>query len=507
MSLRNAGVASTAYIEDVTFVNNFISNTVTQRYAIEDLNGRLGTVDAPGTLTIAGNTFSGNYSTGAILVSPEGSNNRQSYVIKNNIFEGTMTRNLDFRNAPSAVVSDGNVFDVGASFRWNNVTQATLADWRTTTGQDANSTTCTPAFVDSGTGDFHLSPTDTCATNAGLDITSITLVDIDNDTRLSTNADVGADEAGTTVTLGGGLAVGVTEADIVTGSQTATFTLSGPPGDTWLSTLGDDIQCTTDFLNGLDSAQSEAAGWDAKLKPSGGGILAFSDLTRTSTVLMTLVLPAVATYDITSTEIITPTIPACAFTTGTSDLGTEPAVVVVQADVVNTLDMVAQGFITALLDTTSALSSTSIAVNDSVTVTFTYTTTASDRNSSSNWGEYLFTAAPNSLTFTSGTHIWQNDTNFQMFVRARDGTPDQLFVTARGIDFPTVLDATADPNRYASIITLVLTNSDGTTLASDSIPTSLTLSEWDFSWMEIVSTVSGGYYRILVEDIQTLVEP
>ena len=59
------------------------------------------------------------------------------------------------------------------------------------------------------------------------------------------------------------------------------------------------------FIDGFDSAQSEANGWDAKRSS-----IPVSAVVRTSGTVVTMTLPAIATYDITATETITVTVPA-----------------------------------------------------------------------------------------------------------------------------------------------------------------------------------------------------
>lgn len=68
----------------------------------------------------------------------------------------------------------------------------------------------------------------------------------------------------------------------------------------------------------LDSAQSEAAGWDATVKPA----LAASHFVRTSATVTTITLPAVASYDITAQETITDTVPAGILSGGTQIVAT-----------------------------------------------------------------------------------------------------------------------------------------------------------------------------------------
>lgn len=63
-----------------------------------------------------------------------------------------------------------------------------------------------------------------------------------------------------------------------------------------------------DIINGLDSAQAEATGWDAEVKAK----IAVTDVVRTSATVVTITLDAEAAYDITAQETITVTIPAVA---------------------------------------------------------------------------------------------------------------------------------------------------------------------------------------------------
>ena len=86
--------------------------------------------------------------------------------------------------------TDGNVG------RFNATNQLTLANWQAATGQDANSISANPQFVNptgtAATVDLHI----TCASPAdgsGTPIAGIT-TDFDNETRNATTPDIGADE-------------------------------------------------------------------------------------------------------------------------------------------------------------------------------------------------------------------------------------------------------------------------------------------------------------------------
>ena len=92
------------------------------------------------------------------------------------------------------------------------------------------------------------------------------------------------------------------ETDIRAGGSTILLTLTD---DTWVTAFNPQRQA---IIDGLTSAQGETNGWNARVKPA----LAVTDVVRTSATLVTITLPAVATYDITAAETITATIPAAA---------------------------------------------------------------------------------------------------------------------------------------------------------------------------------------------------
>jgi hypothetical protein len=105
--------------------------------------------------------------------------------------------------------------------------------------------------------------------------------------------------------LTGTLTASVTEADIVTGGKTLIITLTGA---TWAAAGAPFDAVRQAIIDGLDSAEAEATGWDALVRPA----IAVTDVVRTSDTVVTITLPAVATYDITADETITATIPASA---------------------------------------------------------------------------------------------------------------------------------------------------------------------------------------------------
>lgn len=116
--------------------------------------------------------------------------------------------------------------------------------------------------------------------------------------------------------VGGTLASGTTEAHIVAGGRVLTLTLTG---DTWVASGATFNAQRQAIIDGIDSAQAEAAGWDAVVKAG----LAVTDVVRTSDTVVTITLPAFASFNITATETITATIPAAALT-GASPIVASP---------------------------------------------------------------------------------------------------------------------------------------------------------------------------------------
>jgi hypothetical protein len=95
------------------------------------------------------------------------------------------------------------------------------------------------------------------------------------------------------------------ESSIVTGGDTLIITLSNC---TWVPTVGADNAITDALMAGITSAQVEATGWNAEVRDN----MVFGDVTRTSDIIVTILLGAEASYAITANETITVTIPATA---------------------------------------------------------------------------------------------------------------------------------------------------------------------------------------------------
>ena len=96
-----------------------------------------------------------------------------------------------------------------------------------------------------------------------------------------------------------------TEKDIVEGGKTIILTLTD---DTWVAVGTTFNGQRQNIINGIDSAQNEATGWDAVVKAT----QVVAGVVRTSNTVVTITLDAFATYDITANETITVTVPATA---------------------------------------------------------------------------------------------------------------------------------------------------------------------------------------------------
>ena len=119
-----------------------------------------------------------------------------------------------------------------------------------------------------------------------------------------------------TAALSGTITPSTTESEIVSGGKTLAITLTG---DTWVAsgpTFDAERQA---IINGLDSAQGEANGWDAVVKTG----LAVTDVARTSSTVVTVTLPAFGSFDISANETISATVPASALV-GTSAILATP---------------------------------------------------------------------------------------------------------------------------------------------------------------------------------------
>ena len=103
------------------------------------------------------------------------------------------------------------------------------------------------------------------------------------------------------VLTGTAITGGMTEEMMVNGGETVIITLSG---DTWALTLGDNNATTTAFLAAITGDDAGSNGFDAEVA------LVHGNLVRTSNTIMTLTIPAGASYAVATDETITVAPPA-----------------------------------------------------------------------------------------------------------------------------------------------------------------------------------------------------
>lgn len=99
----------------------------------------------------------------------------------------------------------------------------------------------------------------------------------------------------------------ITESSIRAGSKTVIITLTN---DTWVASGATFDAQRQAIINGISAAASPAEGWNTKVRDA----LATSTVVRTSDTVVTVTVPATASYFIQATETITVTVPASALT-------------------------------------------------------------------------------------------------------------------------------------------------------------------------------------------------
>lgn len=108
-----------------------------------------------------------------------------------------------------------------------------------------------------------------------------------------------------------------TEDDIVSGGRTIVLTLTN---DTWVAAGPGFELIRPAIINGLNSAQAEAFGWNAEVRDKEVG----TAVVRTSDTVVTITLTAAPAYDITADETITATVPSAALVTSGSAVVATP---------------------------------------------------------------------------------------------------------------------------------------------------------------------------------------
>lgn len=97
----------------------------------------------------------------------------------------------------------------------------------------------------------------------------------------------------------------LTEVEAVAGGETIILTIRNGK---WAKAGADFDAARQAIIDGLDSAQSEAAGWNVEIRDKE----VVGAVVRTSDTVVTITLTAAAAYATTATETITVTVPAAA---------------------------------------------------------------------------------------------------------------------------------------------------------------------------------------------------
>lgn len=197
------GLNSTARVGDVTISSSFLSSLTGWEAALRLSATYDGSCGATGTIRVLGNTMAGeltNYA--AINIGDpqfgDGDCSGYTYDVRDNLILSAPA--LCTTIVPSPWTSNYNVFPTGSQFKWNSApgtctsSLVSLGTWQTSSGGDANSVQCAPSVVNAAIGNWHLNDADTCAKNAGVDISALVPLDFDGHTRGAGGFDIGADE-------------------------------------------------------------------------------------------------------------------------------------------------------------------------------------------------------------------------------------------------------------------------------------------------------------------------
>ena len=114
---------------------------------------------------------------------------------------------------------------------------------------------------------------------------------------------------------------GANESEIRSTGGTIIITLTD---DTWVAAGATFDAQRQNIIDGLDSAQSEATGWNAKIRD----VIGVGTVVRTNDTVCTITIPATPSYSITANETITVTVPASALVTSASPLTATPTILI-----------------------------------------------------------------------------------------------------------------------------------------------------------------------------------
>lgn len=244
----------------------------------------------------------------------------------NNTILGACGRGLWNQNgtvkAVNNIVNDHSSTDFDGTFTSSNYNAS-----EDTTSPGANSVdSFSGTFTNKTNFDLSLdAANDTAVDDEGIGPSSdanVPTADFAGNTRSGTTCSIGALELTASITsaLTGTATASITESDIVTGGKTVILTLTG---DTWAAAGTGPIGSTADtqaLIDGMDSAQVEATGWNAEVRDKE----VTTAVVRTSNTVATITLTAAAAYDITAQETITVTIPAATLVTSAIDVVASP---------------------------------------------------------------------------------------------------------------------------------------------------------------------------------------
>lgn len=267
---------------------------------------------------------------------------------------------------------------------------------------------------------------------------------------------------------GGTITASINEGDIVTGGKVLTLTLTN---DTWVDPGSFDAQ-RQPIINGIDSNFAEATGWDAVVKAT----LAVTAVVRTSPTVVTITLPAFATFNITATETITPTVPSTALTGGNALVASPAFTVAVNvALVAGTASFVSK---------TATTMSVSASAPTGGTAPYTYQW----ERRVGNTGGYSNVSGATSLTLTD-TGLTSGEL-YEYRCKQTDN------VSATVTTNSTVLTRTwIDPNNQAIFFSPYNTDSDGAgALAGNNVKASSTFARWTNAgaYLKFKVTIAGG---------------
>ena len=225
-------------------------------------------------------------------------------------------------------------------------------------------------------------------------------------------------------------------ADIVAGGKTIILTLTG---DIWILSGASFNAQRQAIINGLVAGTSQTNGWNNDVVPA----IAVTAVVRTSASVVTITLPAVAAYSISSSETITATIPGAAVQDGAA-LGALPTFTITNVaaptlDAINTTTQPSQDFSTT-------------AGGYSITVTGTGLATAAFfvGGSGGVGGTSCTVTAQSatSLTFTAPAKA--ASAGYDLYATTTGGTSNILTAALRYLQAATVTKFYADGNNGSS---------------------------------------------------------